>query len=168
MTDLRKAAEMALKLLENKRLRADEHIIPIVADELRQALAQPEIPMSPEHLPQYIATNNIKPITEGGGGAGAQPEQSKYSDIVSDGGLDPRNKFDAPPKHERMKSREDEEFEFLEQRIAKLSRTIQDTKQLMDEAVAWRKNVNGVWHYFDKSSPFPIDDLEPLYLRSEK
>lgn len=25
----------------------------------------------------------------------AQPEQSKYSDIVSDGGLDPRNKFDA-------------------------------------------------------------------------
>jgi hypothetical protein len=43
---------------------------------LRQALAQPEIPMSPEHLPQYIATNNIKPTTEGGGGAGgAQPEQ---------------------------------------------------------------------------------------------
>ena len=45
-------------------------------DALRQALAQPEIPMSPEHLPQYIATNNIKPTTEGGGGAGgAQPEQ---------------------------------------------------------------------------------------------
>ena len=39
---------------------------------LRQALAQPEIPMSPEHLPQYIATNNIKPITEGGGGAGGR------------------------------------------------------------------------------------------------
>ena len=28
----------------------------------------------------------------------AQPEQSKYSDIVSDGGLDPRNKFDAQPE----------------------------------------------------------------------
>jgi hypothetical protein len=31
----------------------------------------------------------------------AQPEQeptAKYSDIVSDGGLDPRNKFDAPPQ----------------------------------------------------------------------
>jgi hypothetical protein len=30
----------------------------------------------------------------------AQPEQepaAKYSDIVSDGGLDPRNKFDTPP-----------------------------------------------------------------------
>jgi hypothetical protein len=47
---------------------------------LRQALAQSEIPMSPEHLPQYIATNNIKPITEGGGGGGGggtQPEQDK-------------------------------------------------------------------------------------------
>jgi hypothetical protein len=32
--------------------------------------AQPEIKMTPEHLPQYIATNNIKPTTEGGGGAG--------------------------------------------------------------------------------------------------
>ena len=30
----------------------------------------------------------------------AQPEQSKYSDIVSDGGLDPRNKFDAQPEQE--------------------------------------------------------------------
>lgn len=39
---------------------------------LEAALAQPEIPMSPEHLPQYIATNNIKPTTEGGGGAGGE------------------------------------------------------------------------------------------------
>ena len=28
----------------------------------------------------------------------AQPEQTKYSDIVSDGGFDPRNKFDAQPE----------------------------------------------------------------------
>jgi hypothetical protein len=28
----------------------------------------------------------------------AKPEQSNYSDIVSDGGLDPRNKFDAPSR----------------------------------------------------------------------
>ena len=41
---------------------------------------RPETPMSPEHLPQYIATNNIKPTTEGGGGAGgAQPEQAVVS-----------------------------------------------------------------------------------------
>ena len=46
---------------------------------LRQALAQTEQPMSPEHLPQYIATNNIKPTTEGGGGGGSQPEQEKES-----------------------------------------------------------------------------------------
>jgi hypothetical protein len=37
-----------------------------------------EVAMSPEHLPQYIATNNIKPTTEGGGGAGgAQLEQEE-------------------------------------------------------------------------------------------
>ena len=30
----------------------------------------------------------------------AKPEQSNYSDIVSDGGLDPRNKFDAQPEQE--------------------------------------------------------------------
>ena len=29
--------------------------------------------------------------------------------------------------------------------------------------VAWRKKVNGVWHYFDDSTPFPFDDCEPLY-----
>jgi hypothetical protein len=30
----------------------------------------------------------------------AKPEQTKYSDIVSVGGLDPRNKFDAQPEQE--------------------------------------------------------------------
>jgi hypothetical protein len=30
----------------------------------------------------------------------AKPEQAKYSDIVSDGDLDPRNKFDAQPEQE--------------------------------------------------------------------
>ena len=30
----------------------------------------------------------------------AKPEQSNYSDIVSNGGLDPRNKFDAQPEQE--------------------------------------------------------------------
>jgi hypothetical protein len=29
--------------------------------------------------------------------------------------------------------------------------------------VAWRKKANGVWHYFDESTPFPFDDCEPLY-----
>ena len=38
-------------------------------------LANPTLPMSPEHLPQYIATNNIKPTTEGGGGAGGDITQ---------------------------------------------------------------------------------------------
>jgi hypothetical protein len=42
------------------------------AIELKTELAKPTLPMSPEHLPQYIATNNIKPTTEGGGGAGGK------------------------------------------------------------------------------------------------
>ena len=42
------------------------------AVELKTELAKPTLPMSPEHLPQYIATNNIKPTTEGGGGAGGE------------------------------------------------------------------------------------------------
>jgi hypothetical protein len=37
-----------------------------------QEIVKPTLPMSPEHLPQYIATNNIKPTTEGGGGAGGE------------------------------------------------------------------------------------------------
>jgi hypothetical protein len=41
MTD-REAMTMALRILANKRLRTDEHLIPIVVDALRQALAQPE------------------------------------------------------------------------------------------------------------------------------
>jgi hypothetical protein len=32
----------ALKVLENKKLRMDEHLIPIVVDELRQAIEQAE------------------------------------------------------------------------------------------------------------------------------
>jgi hypothetical protein len=38
----------------------------------------------------------------------AKPEQAKYSDIVSDGGLDPRNKFDAPPRKEWVGLTDDE------------------------------------------------------------
>ena len=36
----------------------------------------------------------------------AQPEQSNYSDIVSDGGLDPRNKFDAKPEPKSISTNE--------------------------------------------------------------
>ena len=43
----------------------------------------------------------------------AQPEQepvAKYSDIVSDGGLDPRNKFDTPPPQRTWVDLTDEEI----------------------------------------------------------
>ena len=50
-------------------------------------------------------------------------------------------------------------------RFAKLVR--QDEREALaqpeQEPVAWRKKVNGVWHYFDESTPFPFDDCEPLY-----
>lgn len=56
---------------------------------LEEELAKPTLPMSPEHLPQYIATNNIKPTLKGGGGAGgelAKPEQD-FSIEAKDGWL---------------------------------------------------------------------------------
>lgn len=74
MTNLRKAAEMALdaleKLTDGRIFTADlAGYYGGVKGNLRQAIAK--------------------------------PEQSKYSDIVSDGGLDPRNKFDAQPEQEQ-------------------------------------------------------------------
>lgn len=52
--------------------RPNQNYMLEIIGKLEAALAQPEIPMAPEHLPQYIATNNIKPTTEGGGGAGGE------------------------------------------------------------------------------------------------
>ena len=50
-------------------------------------------------------------------------------------------------------------------RFAELVR--QDERQALappkQDPVAWRKKINGVWHYFDESTPFPFDDCEPLY-----
>lgn len=37
------------------------------------------------------------------------------------------------------------------------------TSPVKQTPVAWRKKANGVWHYFDESTPFPFDDCEPLY-----
>jgi hypothetical protein len=50
-------------------------------------------------------------------------------------------------------------------RFAELVR--QDERQALAQPeqtpAAWRKKINGVWHYFDESTPFPFDDCEPLY-----
>jgi hypothetical protein len=149
MTDLRKAAEMALEALENPHsgwIQREKN----AREALRQALARPEIPMSPEHLPQYIATNNIKPTTEGGGGAGgAQPEQEPVAWI---GNAD------------FVKG------QFVEGRVRRVWWECNTgvgqplyTAPVKQKPVAWRKKVSGVWHYFDESTPFPFDDCEPLY-----
>ena len=75
MTDLRKAAEMLMKALDDGWVERGDNVV--IA--LRQALAQPEQPMSPEHLPRYVATNGVKPM-EGGGGGGSQPEPDWTTD----------------------------------------------------------------------------------------
>lgn len=92
MTD-REAMKMALDAMlseystggENKYSPWD------VIEALRQALAKPEQPMSPEHLPKYIATNGVKPM-EGGGGGGSQPE----CDWTTDTPVPPFKYFDFP------------------------------------------------------------------------
>lgn len=38
----------------------------------------------------------------------------------------------------------------------------------LNDPVAWRKKVGNTWHYFDASTPFNLDDCEPLYLRPTK
>jgi hypothetical protein len=66
-------------------------------------LAKSTLPMSPEHLPQYIANNGVKPILRGGGGAGsgsgggelAKPEQ----DPVGIGMRDAKYKDSTPLLH---------------------------------------------------------------------
>lgn len=68
--DLRKAADMAIPLLVAYQDYTGDSRIANKCGEAIEALRQ----------------------------ALAQPEQSKYSDIVSDGGFDPRNKYDAQPE----------------------------------------------------------------------
>ena len=80
MNKLREAAEMALPLLVAYQDYTGDSRIANKCGEaieaLRQALAQPEQPMSPEHLPRDVATNGVKPMEGGGGGGGSQPKRA--------------------------------------------------------------------------------------------
>ncbi len=72
-----------------------------------------------------------------------------------------------------MMNNEDEEAAWLEleRKLKKIDLLVGDLRQIAGtepQPVAWRKNVNGIWHYFDKSTPFNTDDLEPLFLRNSK
>ena len=64
---LREAAQQALKSMDDHMYRADTHEFYEAKEALRAALAEPAEPVA------------------------------QYSDIASDGGLDPRNKFDTAP-----------------------------------------------------------------------
>ena len=67
-----------------------------------------------------------------------------------------------------MKDAFDEEWDLLERKLKRVAELTEEVKDLAERPpVAWRKNVNGVWHYFDQSSPFPIDDCEPLYTKEQ-
>jgi hypothetical protein len=56
------------------------------AIELKVELSKPTLPMSPERLPRYVATNNIKPMSGGGGAGGelAKPEQEPIGWFLKD------------------------------------------------------------------------------------
>ena len=53
--------------------------------------------------------------------------------------------------------------DLIQEQRAEIDRLRQALAQPEQEPVAWRKKANGVWHYFDESTPFPFDDCEPLY-----
>ena len=172
MTDLRKAAEMALDAMlseystggENKYSPWD------VIEALRQALAHTEIPMSPEHLPKYVVTNGVKPM-EGGGGGGSQPEQTEWRKGFNDGYETAIEQFE----FKALKEAENQEpvawiyngnlhiFDPTDWALEPKSVQPLYAAPVKQTPVAWRKKANGVWHYFDKSTPFPFDDCEPLY-----
>jgi hypothetical protein len=65
---------------------------------------------------------------------------------------------------------EEEAWLELERKLKNLDALVKDAEKviLKDPPVAWRKKVGNTWHYFDASTPFNTDDLEPLFLRSEK
>jgi hypothetical protein len=72
----------ALSVAQNSAWSALNQEALAYAVELKTELAKPEMAMSPEYLPQYIATNNIKPTTEGGGGAGGNMNPIKQLKAV--------------------------------------------------------------------------------------
>jgi hypothetical protein len=63
---------------------------------LREELAKPEQDFFPDWDTLQPFHERIAELEQ----KLAKPEQAKYSDIVSDGGLDPRNKFDAQHEQE--------------------------------------------------------------------
>jgi hypothetical protein len=71
-----------------------------------------------------------------------------------------------------MMNNEDEEAAWLEleRRLKRIDTAIAEVSKeaLVERPVAWRKKVGNIWHYFDESSPFNLDDCEPLYLRPTK
>jgi hypothetical protein len=55
----------ALKVLENKKLRMDEHLIPIVVDDLRQAIKAAENPDEPPDYVEPVTTDYHEGWEEG-------------------------------------------------------------------------------------------------------
>jgi hypothetical protein len=62
----------------------------------------------------------------------AKPEQSHYSDIVSNGGLDPRNKFDAPQRKEWVGLSVNEGRDFFESKLTR-AELITEISEFLEE-----------------------------------
>jgi len=72
--------------------------------------------------------------------------------------------YTAPPKREWV-GLTDEERRHYNNRLSgsSVAEEIEAKLKEKQKPVAWRKKANGIWHYFDESTPFPFDDCEPLY-----
>jgi len=105
MSDLREAAQQFVSDYENGDLGDLKHY----ARAIRAALAQP----NEDYERGFVdgMSEQAKRSVDRAVNALAQEGQepvAKYSDIVSDGGMDPRNKFDHPPRREWQSLSEDE------------------------------------------------------------
>jgi hypothetical protein len=76
----------ALKVLENKKLRMDEHLIPIVVDDLRQAIKAAENPDEPPDYVEPVTTDYHEGWEEGfkAGNALAPPKREQEAWDTSD------------------------------------------------------------------------------------
>jgi|688.fasta_scaffold645092_2 hypothetical protein len=97
---------------------------------LRVELAKPEQEQEPEsHIVKWsipVDPNNFgEPLV--------QVKQSHYSDIVSNGGLDPRNKFDAPPRKPWVGLTQEDRDELLNYSTNVPSRLIDWTEEKLKE-----------------------------------
>lgn len=89
----------------------------------------------------------------------AQPKQSKYSDIVSDGGLDPRNKFDAQPEQDQLSDAMSVLADVNADLIAEAKLAQPEQEPFKPDWVSYRQGVADGAAQSEQEEPLPLVDI---------